>query len=375
MVSKDPKLFVSPSGVVYLLSVYGEEKKARVGLAISHDGGDSFGPVSPISEPNRSVSSHGENSPSLIGTPGAIGALWEQTSGESGSELMFARSVNFGRSFETPVHVTDKNRPSFNGFSSLGVAPDGSVYAVWLDGRDPAEIPGTFSVYLARSTDRGGTFGRNIRVAGTACPCCRPRLAFGSGGEVYVVWRKVYPGDIRDMAVSRSTDGGETFLPPARVAEDHWRINGCPHSGAAAVRAARRLYVAWLTEAAAAAAGVKLSWSDDGGETFAPPLLASGKILDANHPEFSVSQDGRVLLVFQGRDPANKEGWSSLEPYFVEIASDGRATPPLPIPGNSKSISYPTVAAGSAGRVFVAWSEPDEKGSGVVLVRGRKEFR
>ena len=372
--SNDPRLALAASGALHMLAVYGAHGSTpQLGLAISHDGGDTFSPPVPVSAQGAEVNSHGENSPSLALTPTEIYALWEQLNEQGRTELMFARSVSFGHSFEQPFSVTDKTEDSFNGFSSMAVAPDGQVYAVWLDGRDKAEPAGTFAVYLAKSTDRGATFGRNVRVAPGACPCCRVAIAFGNQGEVFVAWRKVFEGDIRDMVVSTSRNGGETFAEPVRVSEDRWKIPGCPHSGASLARKGGRLYVAWHTEGDEGKAGIRVSWSDDAARTFAPPVFASANILDANHPSLSVSTDGKTLLVFQGRDPAKKEGWSPAQAYLVEINDAGEATRPQPVPNGGRGVSYPMVAAGSAGRVYIGWSEPGQRGgSDILLSRGRK---
>ncbi len=135
-----------------------------------------------------------------------------------------------GQPFEPPVRVTDKsaNDSSFNGFSSLGVAPKGEIYVVWLDGRDLAQPQGTFSLYLAKSPDNGATFSKNIRLASGVCACCRPPTAFGNKGEIYVSWRKVFEVDIRDMVIAISRNGGVSFEEPARIAADDWVLHACP---------------------------------------------------------------------------------------------------------------------------------------------------
>jgi hypothetical protein len=371
--SNDPKLALAASGALHMLAVYGAHGSTQLGLAISHNGGDTFSTPVPVSAVGAEVSSHGENSPSLALTPTEIYALWEQVNERGRTELMFARSVSFGHSFEQPISVTDKAEDSFNGFSSMAVAPDGQVYAVWLDGRDRGAPAGTFSVYLAKSTTRGATFGKNIRVAPGACPCCRVAIAFGNRGEVYIAWRKVFEGDIRDMVVSTSRDGGETFTEPVRVSEDRWKIPGCPHSGAAMASKGGRLYLAWYTEGEEGKAGIRVSWSYDAARTFKPSVFASSNILDANHPSLSVSTDGHALLVFQGRDPAQKEGWNPAQAYLVEINDAGETTPPLAVPNGGNAVSYPIVAAGTAGRVYIGWSEPGQQGgSDILLSRGRK---
>lgn len=368
--SGDPKLAVSSSGTVYMLAVYGQGEPARLGLAISHDGADTFMPIVPISQPDASVSSHGENSPSLATTPTRIHALWEQPTNAGAVELMAARSANFGHSFEKPVRVTDKAQPSFNGFSSLGVAPTGDVYAVWLDARDRTQAEETFSVYIAKSTDQGASFGKNIRVALGACPCCRPSMAFGKNGEVFVAWRRVFPGDIRDVVVSTSRDGGQTFGSPVRVATDNWKLSGCPHSGPAIVEHNGRIYAAWLTEGTERKATIRLAWSDDAANIFNPAVSVSGSVLDPNHPVLGRSEDGTVLLVFQGRDALKSDGWSPIRSYLVEIRGT-RASHVEAVPGNQASISYPVLGVGTAGRVYVAWTEKGDQGGSVVLCRGR----
>src|SRR6202012_2205498 len=142
-------------------------------------------------------------------------------------EIVVARSTNEGMSFEKPVRVNDNKTASFHGFAAIAGDAKGNVYVVWLDGRETPESPGTFDGYMAHSSDRGATFGANTRVARSACPCCRPNVTIGKNGEVFVVWRKVFPGSIRDMVVSTSKDGGQTFAQQTQVSEDDWQIEGC----------------------------------------------------------------------------------------------------------------------------------------------------
>ncbi len=373
--SRDARLGARASGALYLLGVYREAEEAapQLGLFVSHSGGDSFaGPV-PVSAPESVVSSHGENSPTLAFGRTEIYALWEQLGRGRATELVLARSLNFGRSFEPPVPVTDKTEPSTNAFSSMSVSPAGEIYAVWLDGRHPGDRQkGRSSVYLARSSDRGASFGPNVPVASGVCPCCRPAVAFGDEGRVIVSWRHVFEDSERDIAVAISDDGGLRFGDPIRVADDGWKIRGCPHSGASMLRVGRRLYLAWYTGSEAVDRGVRLAWSGDGGESFSPARTVSGRILDANHPVLSTGGGGRALLVFQGRDPVLDDGWSPASAYFVEIDEEARVSEPVLIPGRRHSISYPRVVSAGQGRVFVAWNEDESGRQRIVLSRGRR---
>jgi len=354
---------------VHLLAVLGEGERARLGLLNSEDGGDSFGKPVWISEEGKRVTSHGESPPALFVTQDDMFAAWNE-----GGELRFARSLSWGSSFQKPITVTDKDDKSFSGYPSIGVAPNREVYVVWIDTRDQkGKSDDNYSVYLAKSTDHGASFGKNVRVAGKICPCCRPTVSFGPQGEVMVFWRHIYPGPIHDMTIAVSTDGGETFSAPKRVAEDNWKIDGCPDSGPAVARVGNRVYVAWLTEASPEISGVRLTWSDDAGKSWAPAVKASQKIIDANYPWFSVTQDGRALLVFQGRDPQKQNGWSGTGVYLVEIGSDGKFSEPMAIPGITDSAKRPSVTAGLGGRVYITWNSDKDGQHAVFLSRARRE--
>lgn len=368
--TRDPKLDILSSGMLSMLVVYDDGGKSRLGYAMSHDGGDSFMPLIPVSEPGAAVQSHGENSPTLTTLPTAIYAFWEQA-GSKGSDLMLARSLSYGQNFDKPVRVTD-NETSFHGFSSVAAAPNGDVYAVWLDGREADASSETFAVYLTRSKDRGATFEKNRRVALSACPCCRPRIAFGAHGEVYVAWRKVFPGEVRDMVVSTSRDGGDTFEPEVRVADDGWQLRGCPDSGPSLAQNGERLYIAWLTEGRERRPRVQLSWSDDKGSHFHAPVAVSSDSVDPNHPVLSASEDGRILLAFQARNKKADGTWEPSAIFAAEVSGD-QVSIPKGLSNGGAPASYPHAVAGTGGRIYVTWTQRTDGRTSAVLLRGRRD--
>ena len=315
-------LTLDSSSAPGMLVVYDDKGKSRVGYTMSHDGGDSFMHLIPVSDPGISVNAQAESSPTLAKIPTTIYTLWDQANAKGSSDIMLARSLSYGHSFDKPVRVNDE-QTAFHGYSSVGAAPNGDAYAVWLDGRESGPSSETFAVYLARSKDQGASFEKNRRVGLTACPCCRPRIAFGARGEVYVAWREVFPGDIRDMVVATSRDGGDTFGPETRVSNDGWQLRGCPHSGPSIVQNGGRLYIAWLTEGREQHPRVQIAWSDDQGGRFHSPVTISGDILDPNHPVLSASEDGRVLIHLSG---ACKKGrWLMGPSHGPYGGSDGRS--------------------------------------------------
>jgi len=355
------------SGVIHFLTVVGEGEDSRLALLNSNDSGDTFEKPVWVSEKGARFSSHGENSPALLVTTDVMYAAWNQ-----GGDIRLARSLTWGESFEKPVRISDKTAKDYSGYVSIGVAPNGDVYAVWLDTRDRENGKEVYSLYVARSKDHGATFGKNVRVAAYVCECCRPNVSFGANGEVLVFWRHIYPGNVRDMTVAVSRDNGETFGAPVRIAEDNWKLEGCPDSGVALARTGSRVYAAWLTEASATINGVRMTWTDDAGKTWAAPVMASQKVLDANYPAMSVADDGRVEMVFQGRNPEKEKGWAPTTAYAVEIAKDGTLSAPIEVPGIEAAVSRPTVYAATNGRVFVGWTEMKEGKGAAKFSRGRR---
>ncbi len=357
------------SPAVHILALVGESGKTRLAMLNSKDGGNTFGSPVWVSQEGHPVSSGGENSPALASTANGIYAAWGE-----GADIRFARSVSQGSNFEKPIKITDKKSESFSGYPSIGVAPNQDVYVVWIDTRDRVGTSvDNYAIYMARSTDHGVSFGKNIRVAVRVCQCCRPTLSFGPHGEVMVFWRHIYPGTIHDMTVAVTMDEGITFSPAKRVAADNWKIDGCPNSGPAVARSGNRVYVAWLTDASPEISGVRLTWSDDGGKTWAAAVKGSQAILNANHPAMSVAEDGRVTLVFEGCDPRVPESGEQTSVFAVEIGTSGKLSAPTEIRGIASPASIPTVASGTGGRVFVAWTGAREGTKSVFLSRATRE--
>lgn len=353
--AKRPVIAATVSDQLYLLAVENHDGNNGLYLRMSHDQGSSWMQPQLLNSPDASVNASAESAPQLAAYSMYVYALWQERSDKNGSQLRLARATGMGEKPPAVTSVTDtlSGAKAFAGFASLGLAPNGDVYAVWLDGRDNTIAgTGTFNVYLARSTDKGLSFHQNVKVATSACPCCRPSIAFGPSGEVYVAYRHVDSENIRDIAVGVSHDHGDHFTDPVIVAYDHWKIKGCPESGPVMAVQNGKLIVAWYT--AADKAAIRLAESQDGGRTFLPEFDVNGDVLDANHPYIASSENGTIALVFTGRAPSNDASWGTLHPFLVSISPDGRISPPQQIPGNTEGDHYPTVTLSEGNKLFVA---------------------
>jgi hypothetical protein len=201
------------------------------------------------------------------------------------------------------------------------------------------------------------------RLATDVCFCCKTAVATGADGSVYVAWRHIYPPNLRDVAVARSSDGGRTFGAPVRVSEDGWAIDACPDDGPAlAVDARGVVHIAWPT-LAGEAKGIFYSFSVDGGRTFAPRLRMDDAGGPAAHPQITVAGDGVAVVWDQGSAPRRA--------YLREISSASRAAW-TPKPGAMVALSdagavYPAVAS-TPSALVAAWTA-DAPGGTEVHVR------
>ena len=136
----------------------------------------------------------------------------------------------------SPVAISLANRLAAS--PDLAVAPDGTVYLLWVDrgpravepaaGQSPGNHAAAFDVLLARSTDGGTTFATPVRVNSKAggvwsFPTSRPRIALSSRGTVHVFFtgNGISPANGKPVLApmyARSTDGGQSFSPSRLLA-------------------------------------------------------------------------------------------------------------------------------------------------------------
>jgi hypothetical protein len=381
--TRAPKVAFTTNGLVYLLAAAEQGGGAHLELRVSKDGGDTFGAPTVVTPPEVRVADTGEQTPQFFIDPARnrFAVLYQGSSGPTKDLYVTTKSLFGTAPFGEPVRVTDSPATAPKGFASLALAPNGDYAVAWLDGRrdtkrgahdmkmsSGATMTGsTFDVAFARSTDGGATFGPNVAIAPEACPCCRPSIAFGPDRTVYVAWRKVYPGDFRDIVVATSHDDGATWSAPVRVNADGWSIRGCPDSGPSLATDEHGLAVAWFTLGRDGAPHIRAARSRDGA-TFGPSTIVSAHVEDANHVSF-VPNAPVPTMVFEGRDPRGA-GWGRAQAYVVRSTGTGWSAP-MPAPGGTLGMQEPAGAMRDASTIFVTGTAASAAKADVVLIRGR----
>jgi hypothetical protein len=265
------------------------------------------------------------------------------------NELRLSRSTDGGKSFLPSILVNDDEQVIGHSFDSIHVAPDGVVHVAWIDGREGKKDPGTF---VTRSTDHGRTVAKNFKVDESTCVCCRTSLTTGPDGTLYVAWRKILPGDLRETVVARSTDGGQTFTNPVIVGHDKWVFPGCPHRPASiGTDRFGRLYVVWYTEGVDDTPAIFLAYSDNRGDSFSPKQkLNVSKGTFPDHPQMAVDPEGRLVVVWEEQSPVRREIVSS-------VSLDRGQSFSTPQKLNEKKGQTPSLSMNSKGLAALAWME------------------
>jgi hypothetical protein len=312
-----------------------------------------------ITDPLGPIEAHGEAPPQLTSdADGRLYALYAVGKVVPGqrfpvSALRFVRSDDGGATWSAPVTVNEAGKYGEFGshnFHALLAAPDGRLVATWL-----LNTKGQSGVAMSRSFDQGKTWEKTRMVYNQpTCPCCRTAIAASQDGTLYLAWRAILPGDVRDIVVMRSRDGGDTWDAPVHPREDGWVYPGCPHAGPSLkVDGAGAVHIAWW-QGKQGEAGVYYARSEDGARTFSPQPIATGERSSPAHVQLVL---GPATTVAVGWD----DGQSALPRILLRRSHDGGASfaPQELVSEDGVAASFPVL--GIAGDTLcVAWGQMTE---------------
>lgn len=352
--------------------------KADVFVAVSRDGGTTFGAAVQVNTVPGEARLNGEMPPrvALGSSTGSslpeIVVLW--TARGAATEIKTARSRDGGRTFGKPTSLQVAGAAGDRGWPSLALDRSGRLHAIWLDHRglaaaraarggasghkpgaphDGVAMAQNSSLYHASIT---GSSATEHEITKGVCYCCKTALAAGADGTLFAAWRHVYPGSFRDMAFATSRDGGRSFSAPVRVSEDGWAIDACPDDGPAmAVDASGAVHLAWPTVVGGdnPRGAIFYSTMPRDGQPFTKRqqvgTLGGPK---PSHPQIVVDSRRRVFVAWD--ELANGRQTAAVREVRAE-ATGATSFGPIVTLSSSESGSYPALAA-AGNRVLAAWA-------------------
>ncbi len=357
--------------------------KADVFAATSRDGGVTFGSPVRVNRIRGEGRLGGELPPRVAVHRGAgpaptITVLW--TARGAATEIKVAQSSDGGVTFGAPRALQASGAAGDRGWTALAAGPDGDAHAVWLDHRGLAArraagdaagksgsghhahasgAPADGSLMAQGSAIYHASVGQSVRneraITTGVCYCCKTAIAAAADGTLFAAWRHVYPGDLRDIALSVSRDGGRSFSAPARVSEDGWAINGCPDDGpSVAVGQDGTAHIVWPSVIGRDdPEGALFYASTRDGQRFTArqriPTLGSPKPM---HPQIALAPGGKVVVAWDELlKGARVAAVRTLTPRGDGSVQVGEATRLAPAGG----ASHPVVS-GTAEGVVAAWA-------------------
>ena len=350
--------------------------------AVSRDAGKSFGPPVRVNDIPGDARINSELPPrvAIVSKPDGVSditVVWTTKRGAD-SRIVWATSTDGGATFADHKVVPGSEGRGSRGWESVAVDSSGRVLVLWLDHRDvspmaaehhhgsaattgapkddPTERAAASKLYFASLADTTASV-----ITGSVCYCCKTSLV-ANGSSVYGVWRHVYPGTNRNIAFTRSRDGGRTFSAPLMVSDDHWAIDGCPENGPA-IAVDQRIHVVWATPPDGKSdtpLGVFYAGSDDGAR-FDPrvPMPTSGP---ASHAQIVSEGNGSVVVAW------DEISGTERRVALARLETKGGGEPAITRLWKDASVAggWPVLAR-AGGTTLVAWVSKSGTSSEVVV--------
>jgi len=377
------------SFVALVWAASAEDGTTDIYAAVSRDRGATLSKEIRVNSTPGDARANGEQPPrvALIPRPGAdpeIAVVW-LSKHSTGTVLLTSHSSDGGRTFAQTTLVPGSGAAGNRGWESIAANQSGAAFVAWLDHRrladretqmagmhhhdaaSPAPTTATkpdgvamaqlSEIYVAKLDGSAP-----LALTGGVCYCCKTSIVTGTSGEIYVAWRHVYQGNLRDIAFSASRDGGKTFSAPVRVSEDKWAIEGCPEDGPSlAVDRQGHVHIVWPTVVTENGEPVKALFhavSLDG-KTFGTRtrIPSTGQ---ANHPQLAVTRDGSLAIAW------DESGNGARRIAFARgtVGQDGRTTFVRGTSSGRLQGTYPAMAAVGAD-LLVAWTSGDPSRSAI----------
>ncbi len=154
------------------------------------------------------------NDPGMSGTPGiavvgsTVHVSWNDDR-DGNNEIYYKRSTDGGATWDADLRLTSDT--AFSNMASIS-ANDSDVYVAWADRRE-----GRPQVYWKHSTDRGVTWGQDVKLAASQMFAYNPSI-LATDSLLQLVWNDSREG-VTEVYYKRSRNKGEVWSMDERLSE------------------------------------------------------------------------------------------------------------------------------------------------------------
>lgn len=321
-----PQAIAAPDGTVHLIYLAGDAKASDILYRRRATDGGWSDPLKVNSQPGSAVAIGTIRGPQLaLGRNGRAHVVWNGSQSPTpkpvngSSPLLYARLDDDGRGFSSQRDLIGRTH-ELDGGGSVAADAEGRVFVVWHASPAGSKGETNRTVFLALSTDDGGSFApeRAISPVGMgACGCCGLTAFANARGDAFVLFRTARTMMQRDMALLVSSDRGGSF----RESFSHpWSVGMCPMSSANIASADNGTWAAWET-----AGRVQFARFSDA--DWKPQPRAFGALKGAKHPRVAVNGNGETLLVWTegtGWQRGGSFAWQVLDAKGEPTAERGK---------------------------------------------------
>jgi hypothetical protein len=341
--ASDPVVAFGADGSAYVSSLVIDINNCDSGVAVSRstDGGATFAnPVyaqqsttcSVSDDKNWLVTDTQPNSPFF----GRIYQFWTEFLSSGGSPQVVRWSDDQGQHWSSTHFLASRKQFAQN--SQAFVQPNGAITDTYLFAghaigdsvrqgfilRNGTNANSGTSIVAQTSFDGGAHWSKAVVVAkniggGPAgIRCCLPLMEGDHAtGRMFQVWNANGPGVLDAVEISSSTDGGQHWSSPVQVTPGH--SPNIQYINAAVATAAGRVFVSYGRRNLNDPNVIQqeLTWSDNGGATFATPMV------------LGAPSNLRYAAVAGGKFPGDYSGLSAT-PARVAGAWTVASKPPNP---------------------------------------------
>ena len=294
-----PQTTVDSRRVLHMIYFSGDADAGNIEYVRRAPGAKAFSkPIRVNSQPGSALAVGTVRGPQMaVGRDGEVYVVWFGSSkakprgpGDS-TPLLFSRLEASGKAFSPQRNLAGYAK-GLDGGLSVAADRKGDVYVVWhAMGKTPGEADRR--VYLARSTDGGQTFAREVPVSPAAlgaCGCCGMRAFVDSRGALFVLYRAAAEAIHRNMTLLVSTDRGRAFHSQE---VSSWKLNACPMSTAYLGEGGEHVLAAWEK-----AGEVYFDTINPATFQLSASTAAPGQSKDRKNPAVAANSQGQVLLAW-----------------------------------------------------------------------------